>query len=532
MNKIEDLYGSDLENEYFYIFPMERLCLKKEESLGNIRIFPKGSIDIDDMFSNTVIMSKEGKDKFELNVERFKSNPLAVINDLSYADYSGSVSSDLKIMNAAISKASIIIDYIKFKFCSLVLPKTMPARLGQIATGETLLLMYNGKGSPFTRIIDTTIYSNTLTAGVGLDLNSEIFANFSLLNTDIGEVGNTAKQALRMFSNALEENDNTGKFIEIMRLFEFIADPNSFTKFQKVRNKIAAHIAENSSDINRLQEEFRYYSSGDSEDGLRTEIIHNGKNLEMLIPEPSEQIDLFNKLQLYITKCIRDLILFYDKSWVELEEIRNLKLDKAKNNKIKTRVVNYSSTAVLIDANFLRESIEKFSPMYQELHPRIDFSNLRLEEIIYEAIRNCKVLEKNKTYKVYFFSNGIGEIPLVKIPVASLDGAKIKCKDCSFELVAFNFEEKVKKVEAVYTVTNDIFQDKSSFDSSTLSFHNVVFIGDDPEYIELLTSMNAKDNRKLTIVKCAHYSHMEHRIPFFDVGHLVGMSFGLSPSQL
>ena len=175
MNKIEDLYGNDLESKYFYIFPMERLDLKNEESFGNIRIFPKGSIDIDDMFSNTFIMSQEDKDKFELNIEKLKSTPLVVINDQSYADYPGSVSSDLQIMTTAISKASIIIDYIKFEFCSLVAPKTMPARLGQITSGETLLLMYNGKGSPFTRIIDTTIYSNTLTAGVGLDINSEVF---------------------------------------------------------------------------------------------------------------------------------------------------------------------------------------------------------------------------------------------------------------------------------------------------------------------------------------------------------------------
>ncbi|QGX61784.1 hypothetical protein [Alteromonas mediterranea] len=532
MNKIEDLYGNDLETKYFYIFPVERLDLKNEESLGNIRIFPKGWIDIDDMFSNTIIMLQEDKDKFDSNIEKFKSNPLVVINDQTYADYPGSISSDLQIMTTAISKASIIIDYIKFEFCSLVTPKTMPARLGQVTSGETLLLMYNGKRSPFTRIIDTTIYSNTLTAGVGLDINSEIFTNFKLLNADIGEVGNIAKQALRMFSNALEENDNTGKFIEIMRLFEFVADPNSFTKFQKVRTKIAAHIAENSSDIHRLQEEFKYYSSGDNEDGLRTEIIHNGKSIEVLIPELSKQTDLFNKLQLYITKCIRDLVCFYNKSWVELEVIRDTKLEEAKKNKVKNKTVNYSKTAVLIDVNFLAESIEKFSPIYKELHPEGDFSNLKLEELVYQALLNCRLLEEKKTYKVFAFSNTIDDIPLVKIPISSLDGAKLKGNNCLFELVAFAFEEKVKKIESIFEVTHDIFQDKSSFDSSALTFQNVVFIGDDPEYIDLLKNMNAKDNRNLVVVKCSHYSQMEHRIPFFDVGHLVGMSFGLSASQL
>ena len=144
--------------------------------------------------------------------------------------------------------------------------------------------------------------------------------------------------------------------------------------------------------------------------------------------------------------------------------------------------MNYSNTAVLIDVNFLAESIEKFSPMYKELYPESDFSNLKLEELVYQALRNCRVLEENKTYKVFAFSNAIDDIPLVKIPVSSLDGAKLKCNNCMFELVAFAFGEKVKKIESVFEVTHDIFQDKSSFDSSALTFQNVVFIRDDPEY--------------------------------------------------
>jgi hypothetical protein len=532
MKKIEDVYGNDLEFGTFYIFPMERLDLKNEESIGNVRIFPKGMIDIDDMFSNTFIMSEEDKERFDFNVEVFKLNSLAIINDHHYADYPGSVSSDVKIINTAISKAAIIIDYIKFEYCSLVVPKNMPARLGQVSSGETLLLMYDGKGSPFTRIIDTTIYSNTLTAGVGLEVKTNVFDNFNLLNDDVGEVGNVAKQALRMYCNALEENDSTGKFIEIMRLFEFIAAPDSFEKFQRVRAKIASHLMKNSYDEVRLRDEFKYFSSGDNEDGLRTEIIHNGKGIEVLIPDPSKQSDLFIKLQEYVTICIKDLITFYNKSWSELEGIREDKVVAAKKNRVKEKVVIYAKTVIIIDGNFLSDSINSTVPMYSRLYPENDFNALKIESVMYEALNNCRHLERDKTYKVKLLSHALNDIPFVRIPIASLDSVTLKINGCSFEIVASKLDSKKEQIKAISTLTHEIFQDTKASDQLNQSFHNVIFIGDDPGYIDLLNKVNEKGNRKLTIIKCPHKSLMEHRIQYFDVAHLVGMSFGLSASEL
>lgn len=532
MIKIKDLYDSDLIESYYYIFPLERVSIKQKEVIGNVTLLPKGLVDIDDMFTQTFSLSSEDNEKFKVNIEVFKNNPLVIINDCAYADYLGNVSSDEEIVKKAISKASIIVDYIKFKFCSLVNPRTMPARLGQVSTGQTLLLMYHGKGSPFTRIIDTTIYSNTVTAGKGLEIESEVFTDFPLLKSDINEVGHVACQSLRMYSSALEENDDTGKFIEIMRLFEFIADPLGFTKFKEVRVKIAAHIVENGSDIQRLQEEFKYYSSGDNEDGLRTEIIHNGKSLDTLITNVSERSELFIKLQSYIKICISDLILYYNKRWDELRVIRENKTENAKKIKAKKKKPNYSNTAIIIDGNFLYQSIEKFTPVYSELYPDKKFDCLKIEDVIYEVVRNCRKLEGGKTYRVLFLSDIITDLPLIKIPIGSLGNKALKGNDCFFEFEVYTFDNKKDKNIAIYKVTDDIFVDKNFSDPYQVNYQNVIFFGDSPDYIELLYKVIDRKNRDLTLIKCSHFSEMPHRVPFFDVGHLIGMSFGLHANEL
>jgi len=125
-----------------------------------------------------------------------------------------------------------------------------------------------------------------------------------------------------MYSSALEENTATGKFIQIIRLFEFIANPVSYEKFQNVRKSIAAHVAKNVHDIHRLSSEFKYYSSGDNQDGLRTEIIHNGKIIEELISSDLELDDLFIKLQGYLHSCINDLLSSYNQPWDYIESLR------------------------------------------------------------------------------------------------------------------------------------------------------------------------------------------------------------------
>ncbi|WP_318435067.1 hypothetical protein [Photobacterium leiognathi] len=532
MHKIEDIYDGSMSGSYFYIFPLERVSVANREKIGNVTLFPAGQVDIRSMFSNTYSLLSEENEKLDNYIELFESNTLVIINGESYSDYPGTVSSNREIINKAISKCSIINDYIKFKYCSLVNPRTMPARLGQISTGDTLLLMYNGIGSPFTRVIESTVYFNTVTAGKGLEVGNPIFTDFSLLNAEVKEVGHIAKQALRMYASALEENDDTGKFIEVMRLFEFVASPSGYTRFQEVRTKIASHIVKNGADIQRLQDEFKYFSSGDNEDGLRTEIIHNGKSIESLVPNDNERTDLFVKLQSYMVTCINDLVQYYDKTWNQLEDIRISKMEKAKKNKEKIRKISYSHTAIIIDGNFIDKYINMYIPIYREIHPDKTFDTLNVENVMYEIVRNCRKLEDKKTYKVIFFSNGIDHLPNIKIPIGALGNRPLKINDCFFDFEVHKFDAYNEKISKVSEVTSDLCIDNPFDVSGKENYQNIIFVGDSPEYIELLNEIIKKGNRDLTIVKSYHHSEMSHRVPYFDVGLLVGVSFGLTASEL
>jgi len=532
MHKIEDIYDGSMSGNYFYIFPLERISVAKREKIGNVTLLPAGQIDIKSMFSNTHSLLSEENEKLDNNINIFERNTLIIINGESYADYPGTVSSNREIINKAISKCSIINDYIKFKYCSLVNPRTMPARLGQISTGETVLLMYNGIGSPFTRVIESTVYLNTVTAGKGLDVGNPIFTDFSLLNAEVKEVGHIAKQALRMYASALEENDDTGKFIEVMRLFEFVASPSGYTKFQEVRTKIASHIVKNGADIQRLQDEFKYFSSGDNEDGLRTEIIHNGKSIESLVPNDNERTDLFIKLQSYMMICINDLVQHYDKTWEQLEKIRTSKMEEAKKNKKIIRKINHSHTAIIIDGNFIDEYIKMYTPIYREIHPDKTFDTLNVENIMYEVVRNCRKLEDKKTYKVMFVSNGIDHLSNIKIPIGALGNRPLKIKDCFFDFEVHKLDAYNKKISKVSQITSNLCTDKPFDVSGNENYQNIIFVGDSPDYIKLLDEIIKKGNRELTIVKSYHHSEMSHRVPYFDVGNLIGMSFGLTASEL
>ncbi|MEJ5176745.1 hypothetical protein [Erwinia sp. MYb416] len=135
-----------------------------------------------------------------------------------------------------------------------------------------------------SRIASADIYGNVLNVSHGIELlSTSVFDQFSVYKPDIDETGNIALHAMRLYSSALESPGPTEKFIEFMRIFEFIAFPYDYEKFQKVRAQITQHLARNSYDETRLETEFRSYTGGTANDGLRTKIIHMGVQLDDLL---------------------------------------------------------------------------------------------------------------------------------------------------------------------------------------------------------------------------------------------------------
>ncbi len=99
--------------------------------------------------------------------------------------------------------------------------------------------------------------THTIIAGLGLEINS------ILMCQEIGEgkTANVARHVLRLFTNVLEANTETSKFIQCLSLLEFIAFPDDFQKIQKVKTEIAAHVAATKSEYYQICKEFKNFTS-------------------------------------------------------------------------------------------------------------------------------------------------------------------------------------------------------------------------------------------------------------------------------
>jgi Ca2+-binding EF-hand superfamily protein len=531
MKSVFDDYKLDKRNTYLYFLPIERFTLYKKEKIGDVTIYPSGYLDIEEMLKNNVLLG--GGDNRGKQLTILQESVLVVFSDNAFHEYSGNVLSNSEIIRKSYARVSCVADYIRFKYCKLNDPASLPSRIGQVSTGDSLVLMFNGIGSPFTRVINEQIFVSTLTKGNGLNVKEcSLFKDFRLFDTDLSETGHIAKSALEMYSSALEENTATGKFIQIIRLFEFIANPASYEKFQNVRQSISAHVAKNIYDIHRLSSEFKYYSSGDNQNGLRTEIIHNGKTIEELIPSESERESLFVKLQGYIHSCINDLLRSYNKPWSYIESLRNDKSSLANSNKKKENVQEYSSTIVIVDGSSLNEAIYKYHQMYADVHPSKPLESISIFNLCYQILANTRKLEKDKTIGFIIFYYDIHGFHLVHEDFDKLNGVELISKPYEFQIHTFKCADKDDLVEQVSQAMLEMKHNRDIHNDVLSKFESIILCGDRLEYVAPLTEMITNGNMDITLIKDAHYSEMDVDLVYFDIGHLVGMSLGLSADEL
>jgi len=141
-----------------------------------------------------------------------------------------------------------------------------------------------------------------------------------------GELGVLATHALRLFSEALEAQSETSRFVQLMSLIEFLADPNDFTKMQDAKKAIGRQIANNRADYDTIQHDFFYLATEPGpvtqrKTGLRHNIVHLGKRLEDLTTA-QERHDIFRRLTRYVGVPISQMIEDGDKDWSFITKLR------------------------------------------------------------------------------------------------------------------------------------------------------------------------------------------------------------------
>lgn len=319
------------------IMPLSRLVLHEAFCVGRFNFFPPGLLDFArlrpipndtiDRYTSCDAALLEGQRKREVetsltgfDINSFLGCPVvAFCYNLDWdAFYGADHNADISLLMYLMSLAERALDLIRFYYCRLDLPNTLPGPVGSWNnSGEYIgALLYSPLEHESYLIAGGAIESAVIVRGLGLELDSIPPGNIP--SREDGEVAGILIHGLSLYSDALYSYNSTTKFIRAMTLLEYLASPYKYKTWNTIKSDIACHCAKDKTHYHELCERFRLLTSGDKttgEKGLRTRIVHTGEFLPDICKTSDERKRLFKELQCYCSKILGDMIEKKYYSW-------------------------------------------------------------------------------------------------------------------------------------------------------------------------------------------------------------------------
>ncbi len=511
----------DSDKHYIYILPVAGLTIPEAYSFGDISIHPANTLELNDIFKNTFDVFEERSNKQHERLSAILSSTTIVVLDNAYAELLYNEGANTEILRKAIQKARPVVDFIRLNYGSILDKRLMTGRVGQLESGDTVALVTDAFGG-LSRIASADIYGNVLNVFQGIELlSTSVFDQLSIYKPDINETGNIALHAMRLYSAALEGSGPTEKFVEFMRIFEFIAFPDSYEKFQKVRAKITQHLARNSYDETRLETEFRSYTGGVANDGLRTKIIHMGVQLDDLL-NAGDIDSLLSRLQLYTTCCINDLLRLYNRPWQAVETFRDNNMLAARANKNSAPLYLPSRSVVFIDLDFLMEEFADTYDFYKDLYPDKTLREPVIEALILSCYANLRIDNPETLHEfiIYTVNNILGIAPDMELV---------------FDVETRRFMGTVKvlsNMQDMHAEINADAQQVFTYTSESGPAKNQIgFVMNDDVPDQQLSELIMSGRRTVNFIKNQNHSHK--LLPnFVTASQVLGILIGVSASEL
>ncbi|MDP3269809.1 MAG: hypothetical protein Q8M40_12305 [Legionella sp.] len=311
----------------FHFFPPEAVNLDTYNLVPNMNIGPvqnmSGIITLEGQDLRGVATSLTG---FCLEILA-SSHLVAFTTEMDWGDFlDGDYQYDISLLKLISSRAERALDVIRLFYCRLDLPDTLPGQVGSWNGSNQYLgaLLYSAENNESYIIAGAAVESSIVVRGLGLELDGDSI--LTIPNPSDGYIAGVALHALSLHSEALNASNETIKFIRIMTLFEFLASPDEYQNWKKIKGDIACHCVNDRVSYLKLCERFRELTSIEDvtgkQIGIRTLVVHNGKLLPELIPNPKERDMLFRELQGYALAVLNDMLSNVGFSWDEYVEHR------------------------------------------------------------------------------------------------------------------------------------------------------------------------------------------------------------------
>lgn len=333
-------------NARLVLMPISRVLVEEDVRLGDFRIYPPGKLVLQQLrpvqnFSvERVLADTEGGHLlgqqlreactsltgFDLDVLS-RSALVAFITDVEWDTFLGaSHDDDIELLQRLSATAERAMDIVRFEFCRLDLPATLPGVVGSWEGSGPYLgaLLYCLQDHESYLVAGEASGYAVISSGIGLDLGRGYLE--PLPSASDGEVGAVVVHALSLLSDAMYSRNDTSKFLRTMTLLEYLANPDDYQRWTKSKGEIACHSANDKGSYlrisNRLHQITAIKDASGTELGYRTLIIHHGKFLEDVIPDRRHRRALFAELFTYASVVMKDMLERVELTWDQFTEYR------------------------------------------------------------------------------------------------------------------------------------------------------------------------------------------------------------------
>jgi hypothetical protein len=328
-----------IDNKSVAILPVSRIVFASPFRVGHFYFFPPGSLDIISLNpaapanledfrvdGNVIVLDKVGirwgaSSLTGFDIDTLENNPLIVFEfDCDWSKFKEmSHDDDVDLIKRLSAEAERALDVIRFIFCQLDLPDTLPGTPGSWdGSGQFLGAMVRNPTNDRSYLLSGAgVECNLIVKGLGLDVDTPL--NSFWLDREGSGLSGIIIHALSLLSDAMYASTETSRFARVMTLLEFLGSPDEYKTWKKLRGEIICHIARDKNDYLRLVERFKELTSkeddNDVQTGYRTLIVHHGKFLHELLSDQKGRRRLFRELHGYATKVLQDMISHKEMSW-------------------------------------------------------------------------------------------------------------------------------------------------------------------------------------------------------------------------